>query len=176
VNANRLPEDHWLIDPEIGGGRIIGESCHFIDFLIFLVGENPVEVTTHGLPDQGIYSEDNVVMNFRFPDGSLGVVSYLANGDKAYPKEYVEVFCGGKVAALHDWRKLEMVEKGHRKVKRNLLRQDKGHSNAWKAFLNALQGRKDPPIPYEQIIGVTLASFAALESLRDSKPVQISYQ
>lgn len=176
VNANRLPEDHWLIDPEIGGGRIIGESCHFIDFLTFLVGENPVEVTTHGLPDQGIYSEDNVVMNFRFPDGSLGVVSYLANGDKAYPKEYVEVFCGGKVAALHDWRKLEMVEKGHRKVKRNLLRQDKGHSNAWKALLNALQGRKAPPIPYEQIIGVTLASFAALESLRDSKPVQISYQ
>lgn len=175
VNANRLPEDHWLIDPEVGGGRIIGEACHFIDFLTFLVGENPVEVTTHGLPDQGIYSEDNVVMNFRFPDGSLGVVSYLANGDKAYPKEYIEVFCGGRIAALHDWRKLEMVEKGQRKVRRHPLHQDKGHSNAWKAFIDALQGGKEPPIPYEQIIGDTLASFAALESLRENKPVRINF-
>jgi predicted dehydrogenase len=113
-------------------------------------------------------------MNFRFPDGSLGVVSYLANGDKAYPKEYIEVFCGGRIAALHDWRKLEMVEKGQRKVRRHPLYQDKGHNNAWKAFIDALQGGKEPPIPYEQIIGDTLASFAALESLRENKPVRIN--
>ena len=174
VNANRLPSDHWLIDPEVGGGRIIGEGCHFIDFLTFLVGENPVEVTVQGLPDEGKYSEDNVVMNFRFPDGSLGVVSYLANGDKSFPKEYVEVFSGGRVAALHDWRKLEMVNNGRRKVKRHLLQQDKGHQNAWQAFLDAVQGEKAPPIPYEQLVGVTLASFAAVESLRSGESVKIS--
>ena len=173
VNASVLPPGHWLNDPEIGGGRIIGEGCHFIDFLTFLVGQNPVEVTTQGLPDAGKYSEDNVMMTFRFPDQSLGVVSYLANGDKSYPKEYLEVFSGGRVAALHDWRMLEMVAKGRRKVRRHWLRQDKGHQNAWEAFLAAVQGKKDPPIPYEQLIGVARASFAALDSLRSQQPVRI---
>ncbi len=174
VNANILPADHWLNDPEVGGGRIIGEGCHFIDFLTFLAGENPVEVTTQGLPDNGKYSEDNVVMNFRFPDGSLGVVSYLANGDKSCPKEYLEVFSGGRVAILHDWRKLVMIHKGRKKVKRHLLRQDKGHESAWKAFLDSLQGEKIPPIPYDQLIGVTQASFAAVQSLRNGETVRIA--
>lgn len=169
VNANILPPDHWLIDPEVGGGRIIGEGCHFIDFLTFLVGENPVEVSTQGLPDQGVYNEDNVVMTFRFPDGSLGVVSYLANGDKSYPKEYLEVFSGGRIGVLHDWRKLELVQNGRRRVKRNLLKQDKGHKNAWKAFLEGLQGDKTPPIPYQQLIGVAQASFAAVDALHSSE-------
>lgn len=173
VNANMIPADHWINDPKVGGGRIIGEGCHFIDFLTFLVGEVPVEVTTEGLPDNGKYSEDNVVMTFRFPDGSVGVVSYLANGDKAFPKEYVEVFTGGRVAALHDWRKLEMVAKGKRKVERSLLSQDKGHKDAWRAFLRAVQQGQEPPIPYDQLIGVTQASFAAVDSLRNGKTVKI---
>jgi predicted dehydrogenase len=173
VNANVLPSNHWLIDPEVGGGRIIGEGCHFIDFLTFLVGENPIEVMAYGLPDGGKYNEDNVVMNFRFPDGSLGVVSYLANGDKTFPKEYLEVFSGGRIAVLNDWRKLELVAHGRRKVVRQHLRQDKGHQGAWQAFLDALQQEKAPPIPYEQLIGVTQASFAAVESLRNGEAVQI---
>ena len=173
LNANVLPKGHWLLDPEVGGGRIIGEGCHFIDFLTFLVGESPVEVLTQGLPDGGIYSEDNVIMTFRFPDQSLGLVSYLANGDKSFPKEYLEVFFGGQVATLNDWRLLETVAKGRRKVKRHLLRQDKGHSNAWRAFLAAVQGQEELPIPYEQLLGVTRASFAALESLRSGKRVEI---
>lgn len=173
VNASVLPPEHWLIDPEIGGGRIIGEGCHFIDFLTFLVGESPDEVITQGLPDNGKYSEDNVVMTFRFPDRSLGVVSYLANGDRSFPKEYLEVFSGGRVVVLNDWRSLELVSDGKRQVKRHLLRQDKGHKNAWQAFLDAVQGKTDPPIPYTQLIGVTQASFAALESLRSGEPVRI---
>lgn len=173
VNANRLPPNHWLIDPDVGGGRIIGEGCHFIDFLTFLVGENPIEVSTLGLPDEGIYSEDNVIMNFRFPDGSLGVVSYLANGDKSFPKEYLEVFSGGHIGVLHDWRKLELIAHGKQKVKRSLLQQDKGHQGAWRAFLSALQGGKTPPIPYEQLMGVTRASLAAVESLRNNQPEKI---
>lgn len=173
VNANLLPKTHWLIDPAIGGGRIIGEGCHFIDFLTFLVGMNPVEVSTQGLPDNGKYSEDNVVMTFRFPDESIGIVSYLANGDKTYPKEYLEVFCGGRIAVLHDWRKLELVARGRRKIKRHTLRQEKGHKNAWQVFLDAVQGEKAPPIPYAQLFGVAQASFAAVVSLRSGEAVQI---
>ncbi|MEA3325932.1 MAG: bi-domain-containing oxidoreductase [Chloroflexota bacterium] len=174
VNASKLPADHWLIDPEVGGGRIIGEACHFIDFLTFLVGEVPTEVSTQGLPDDGQYCEDNVVINFRFPDGSLGVVTYLANGDKSYPKEYLEVFSGGRIAVLHDWRKLELINKGKRKMMRHLMRQDKGHLGAWKAFLAAVQGDKAPPIPYNQLVGVSFASFSAVESLRNGEKIQIT--
>jgi len=173
INANQLPPSHWLIDPQEGGGRIIGEACHFIDFLTYLVGECPTEVVAQGLPDSGTYHEDNLVMHFHFPDGSIGLVSYLANGDKAYPKEYVEVFTGGRIGILHDWRKLELVQEGKRKVHRGILRQDKGHLGAWRAFLDAVQSDKTPPIPYEHIIGVTRASMAAVESLRSGKPIAI---
>lgn len=174
VNANVLPADHWLIDPEVGGGRIIGEACHFIDFLVFLVGENPLEVAVKGLPDNGKYSEDNLVISLTFPDGSLGEVSYLANGDKSFPKEYLEVFTSGQIGVLHDWRKLEMITKGKRKVKRHLLRQNKGHQGAWQAFLAAVQGEKTPPIPYEQLIGVTQTTFAAVQALRNGENVRIA--
>ncbi len=174
VNANMLPPEHWLIYPAVGGGRIIGEGCHFIDFLTFLVGENPLDVTTIGLPDEGKYNEDNIMITFRYPDGSLGTVSYLANGDKSYPKEYLEVFSGGRVAILHDWRKLELVTKGRRKVKRHWFHQDKGHQAAWQAFLDAVQGDLALPIPYDQMIGTTLASFAAVESLRNGETVQLT--
>ncbi len=176
VNANVLPPDHWLLDPEVGGGRIIGEACHFIDFLTFLVGENPIEVTTKGLPDQGKYREDNVVMNFIFPDGSIGIISYLANGDKSYSKEYLEVFSGGRIAVLDDWRNLKLVSKGKHKIKRHLLTQDKGHKNAWLAFQDAVMGKNVPPIPYDQLLGVSEAAFAAVESLRtgENKKITIS--
>ncbi len=173
INANQLPPEHWLIDPQIGGGRIVGEGCHFIDFLTFLVGENPIEVSTQGLPDNGKYSEDNVVLRFSYPDGSLGVISYIANGDKSFSKEYLEVFTGGRVAVLHDWRKLEMIAKGRRTVKRHLLQQDKGHFNAWRAFLQAVQSKEKPPIPYEQMLGVTQASFAAVDALRSGEKTAI---
>ena len=95
VNAGYIPPNHWVHDPLQGGGRIIGEGCHFVDFITFLVGAAPVSVSAHALPDIGKYREDNVSMTFTFPDGSIGVVDYLANGDKSFPKERVEVFCGG---------------------------------------------------------------------------------
>ncbi len=172
VNAGYLPLKHWLHDPKQGGGRIIGEGCHFIDFVTFLVGESPISVTAHALPDKGKYREDNLTMTFTFPDGSLGVVDYLANGDKSVPKERVEVFCGGKVATLNDYRSLEMIHNGKRKVIKNRLGQDKGWKDEMRALIDAVKTGK-PPIPYEQLIGVTKASFAAVESLRSGERVEI---
>ncbi len=100
VNAGYLPLNHWTQDEALGGGRIIGEACHFIDLITFLVGAAPVSVSAHALPNGGKYREDNVSMTFTFPDGSIGVVDYLANGDKSMPKERLEVFCEGMVAVL----------------------------------------------------------------------------
>jgi len=166
VNAGYLPPEHWLHDPEQGGGRIVGESCHFVDFLTWLVGVPPAAVSAQGLPDGGRYAEDNVVLTFVFPDGSLGIVTYLANGDKSLPKERVEVFTGGRVAILDDFRKLTLIRDGRRKVRRARWRQDKGHKAEWTAFVNAIIEGGEPPIPYAQLIGVSRATFAALEALR----------
>jgi predicted dehydrogenase/threonine dehydrogenase-like Zn-dependent dehydrogenase len=173
VNAGFLPLTHWLHDPEQGGGRLVGEGCHFIDFLTFLVGETPVSVRGQALPDLGIYHLDNFILTFTFPDGSLGTLTYLANGDKAFPKERVEVFCGGRAAVLDDFRSLETVQDGKREVLRSRLRQDKGHRAEWEAFIHAILRGGPPPIPYGQLVGVSRAAFAALDALRSGENVAI---
>ena len=171
INAGYIPLNHWTQDPTIGGGRIIGEGCHFIDLITFLVGTAPVSVTAHALPDDGKYREDNVSMTFTFPDGSIGVVDYLANGDKSFPKERVEVFCGSRIAVLDDFRALEMVENGNRKTIKGA--QDKGWKNEMTAFARAIREGGEPPIPYEQLIGVAKSTFAAVESLRSNSTISI---
>lgn len=173
VNAGYLPDSHWLHDPAQGGGRIIGEGCHFVDFLAFLVGEPPVSVECRGLPDGGRYHEDNVLMTFTFADGSLGSVGYLANGDKSLPKERVEVFCAGRAAVLDDFRRLELLREGKREVMHSRLRQDKGHRSGWEAFLQAVRSGGSAPIPYEHLLGVTQATFAALRSLRNGRVEEV---
>jgi len=173
VNAGYLPLSHWTQDPLQGGGRIVGEGCHFIDFLTFLAGAAPLSVHAAGLPDNGKYRQDNVSLTFTFPDGSLGVVDYLADGDKAFPKERVEVFCGGAVAVLDDFRSLELVRDGRRRVLRSALKQDKGHAGEWAAFARAIREGGEPPIPYTQLFGVTRASFAAVEALTRGMQVSI---
>ena len=170
VNAGSIALNHWTQDTNIGGGRIIGEACHFIDFITFLIGAAPVSVTAHALPDGGKYREDNVSMTFAFPDGSIGVVDYLANGDKSFPKERVEVFCGGKIAVLDDFVSLQLIEDGKKKEQR--MAQDKGWANEWKAFAKSIREGGEPPIPYEHLIGVTKSTFAAVDSLKVNKTVE----
>ena len=171
INAGYLPLNHWTHDPEIGGGRIIGEACHFVDFITFLVGETPVSVTAHALPNNGKYREDNVSMTFIFPDGSIGVVDYLANGDKSYPKERVEVFGGGKIAVLDDFVSLQTVEDGKKKETKGT--RDKGWANEWKVFTKSIREGGEPPIPYEQLIGVTNSIFAAVDSIRIGNKIDV---
>jgi predicted dehydrogenase/threonine dehydrogenase-like Zn-dependent dehydrogenase len=172
VNAGAIPLNHWTQDPEIGGGRIIGEGCHFVDFITYLVGAAPVSVTAHALPNNGKYREDNVSMTFTFPDGSIGVVDYLANGDKAFPKERVEVFCGGQIAVLDDFVSLQTVKDGKKKETKSS--QNKGWVDEWKFFARAIREGSQPPIPYEQLIGVTKATFAVMKSLQTKESISIS--
>jgi predicted dehydrogenase/NADPH:quinone reductase-like Zn-dependent oxidoreductase len=173
VNAGFLPLTHWTQDPAIGGGRIVGEACHFIDFLTCLAGASPVSVHAQALPDSGRYRQDNVVITLTFPDGSLGTLTYLANGDRSLPKERLEVFCAGRVAVLDDFRALELIQNGRRKSFVSRLRQDKGHQAAWESFVKAVKAGGPPPIPYDQLLGVTQAAFCALDSLRTSETVAI---
>ena len=139
--------------------------------ITFLVGEAPVSVSAHALPNQGKYREDNVSMTFTFPDGSLGVVDYLANGDKSMPKERLEVFCEGMVAVLDDYVSLVTVKDGKKKEER--ISQDKGQKAEMTAFASAIKNGGEPPIPYEQLIGVTRSTFAAVESIRSKSTIEI---
>ncbi len=173
VNAAYLPLAHWLHDPLQGGGRIIGEGCHFIDFLTFLVGDSPISVTAAALPDNEKYRQDNVQLTFRYADGSIGTVSYLASGNRNFAKERVEAFTSGRIAVLEDFRSLELVTENRRKTTRSRLRQDKGHANAWKTFLQAVRTGGPAPIPYNELMRTSRASFAALEALRTNSETRI---
>jgi predicted dehydrogenase/threonine dehydrogenase-like Zn-dependent dehydrogenase len=165
INAGYLPATHWTQDPEQGGGRIIGECCHFFDLLTFLVGQLPTQISAVAMPDQGRYHQDNVVLTLRFPEGSIGTITYLANGDKSVPKEKLEVFCAGRVAILDDFRSLETIKDGRRQVSRDPNGQDKGHRNAWKTFLEAVKIGGPPPIPYDMLADITRATFQAVDEL-----------
>jgi predicted dehydrogenase/threonine dehydrogenase-like Zn-dependent dehydrogenase len=171
VNAGYIPLDHWTQNPEQGGGRIIGEACHFVDLLTFLIGAPPVSVTAHAIPDNGKYREDNVSMTLTFPDGSIGVVDYLANGDKSFPKERLEVFCGGMLAVLDDYVSLTTVKDGRKKVER--MAQDKGWKNEMAAFAKAIREGGEAPILYEHLIGVAKSTFAAVESIQSKSTITI---
>lgn len=173
VNAGFLSADHWLNNPQQGGGRILGEVCHFVDFLCFLTGSPPVEVETRSLPNPGQYSNDNVVCSLRFADGSHGTISYLANGDRSYSKERVEVFGGGSVAVLEDFRRLELARGGKKRVLRSLLRQDKGHRAEWEAFATAIRTGAASPIPFREVVSTMLATFALEDSRCLGKPVAV---
>ncbi len=171
VNAGYIPLTHWTQDPALGGGRIIGEACHFIDLISFLVGASPVSVVAHALPNAGKYREDNVSMTFTFPDGSIGMVDYLANGDKSFPKERLEVFCEGMIAILDDYISLTTVKDGKKTIQSGA--QDKGWKAEMAAFAESIKSGGEAPIPYNQLIGVTKATFAAAESIRQKSAVDI---
>ena len=173
VNAGFLAANHWTQDPEEGGGRILGEACHFVDFLTFLAGSWPVRVQTHALANNGLYSDDNLVLQIEFANSSQGTITYVANGDKSYSKERVEVFGGGAVGVLEDFRELELVRGGRRQVERSRLTQDKGHRAEWDAFLKTLRTGGAAPIPFEEIVAVSLATLRALDSRRLGEAVTI---
>jgi predicted dehydrogenase len=173
INAGYIPVDHWVQDPEQGGGRIIGEVCHFLDFLIFLAGSLPQKVYSKALPNNSLYRDDNLSITIEFENGSLGTITYVANGDKRFPKERVEVFGGGATAGLDNFRRLELVQKGHRQVFRSWLQQDKGHRGEWEAFTKAIRAGSVPLIPFEEIASSAFATFKILESMHPRRPIKI---
>jgi len=165
VNAGYLPLDHWVHDPDQGGGRILGEVCHFIDFLMYLAGSSPLEVQASSLSNSGKYSGENVIVSLRFANGSQGTIEYLANGDKSFSKERVEVFGGGAVAVLEDFRRLELVRHGKKQTMRARWRQHKGHRGECEALASAIRKGQAAPIPFDQIVGATLATLRIQDSL-----------
>ena len=174
VNAGYIPANHWTQDPAQGGGRILGEACHFIDFAGWLIGHTPAAISTQALPDLGRYCQDNVAITLKYPDGSLGVITYLANGDRSLGKERVEVHGGGRSGVLDDFRRLELVSDGRSRKKSSWLRQDKGHQKECEVFIASVRSGGPPPISPRELVNTTRATFAAVESLRCGCSVGVS--
>ncbi len=172
INAGYLPLDHWTQDPEQGGGRIVGEVCHFLDLLQFISGSTICRVYASGLPNQGKYNDDNVSINVQLKNGSIGSVLYIANGDKSVPKEYLEVFGAGKAAVLNDYQSLTLFKDGKKILSRQGA-QDKGHKHEMEAWVDAIRSGKSEPVPFAESVIATLASFAAIESLHSQEPVEV---
>jgi predicted dehydrogenase/threonine dehydrogenase-like Zn-dependent dehydrogenase len=164
INAGAIPGDNWIQDLEIGGGRVLGEVCHFIDYLTYLNGSLPVKVSATALPDANQLN-DTLNILIQFKNGSSGVVAYYANGSKAMTKEYVEVFSAGLSATLNDFKELKIYGKGKPK-KTKILNQNKGQKDMVEAFVNGLLTDGKAPIPFEEIVAVTKASFKVLESVK----------
>lgn len=173
VNAGALPQDHWVNDPEQGGGRILGEVCHFVDFLSFLAGARPIEVHTRDVASSQACSGENVIISMQFANGSLGTISYLGSGDRTYSKERLEVFAGGAIAVLVDFRRLELVRHGRKQVIRQ-FRQDKGHRAGMEAFFSAIRTGGEAPIPFDEIVSATLATLRAVDSHACGQPAIVN--
>ncbi|HTR22905.1 MAG TPA: bi-domain-containing oxidoreductase [Terriglobales bacterium] len=173
VNAGFIPADNWVNDPEVGGGRILGEVCHFVDFLSFLAGEPPVEVRAETIGNPGQYSLDNIVATLKFGKGTVGTITYMANGDKSSSKERLEVFGGGSVAILEDFRRLELVRNGRKTTSRARWKQDKGHKAEMRAFVEAVRGKIPPPISFEEIVGSTLATLRLQNACQTGEPLSV---
>jgi predicted dehydrogenase/threonine dehydrogenase-like Zn-dependent dehydrogenase len=163
VNAGAIPAGTWIQDPAIGGGRIVGEVCHFVDFLTFLCGSLPTLIHAAALPDpDGL--NDTVNINLQFANGSIGTVSYFSNGSKSLAKEYVEVYQSGRTGILRDFKELE-IHGSQKPFKKKLITQDKGQARMVNAFVERVKSGGPPLIALEELARVTQFTFAAQESL-----------
>lgn len=167
VNAGAIPPEHWTQDSAVGGGRIIGEACHFIDLLRFLAGSqiSGFQAISIGKAPGVVVAEDKACITLSFEDGSIGTVLYLANGHKSFPKERLEVFIGGRILQLDNFRKLTGFGwSGFGKM--NLWRQDKGQKACAAAFVQAVEQGHAAPIPFEEVIEVSRVTIEIAEALR----------
>ena len=162
VNAGAIPADHWTQDASVGGGRIIGEGCHFIDLLRYLAA-SPIEAVTAMAMDSAC--KDSVTIQLRFEDGSIGSINYLASGSKAFPKERLEVFCGGAILQLDNFRTLRGYGwRGFRSDR--LWRQDKGQKQCARAFVDAIAtGQHSGIIPFGELVEVANACFDVVDQI-----------
>lgn len=166
VNAGAIPAAHWTQDPSVGGGRIIGEGCHFVDLLRFLAGQPITDARVQKIGgDSSATPDDKVAITLVFNDGSVGTIHYLANGNASFPKERVEVFCAGRILQLDNFRRLRGYGwQGFKSL--NLWRQDKGQKACVQAFVSSIQSGEATPIPFDELLEVSRISIALGEAAR----------
>jgi len=171
-NAGRVPAGHWTEDPEVGGGRFVGEACHALELTCFLLQAQITRVFAEAVARGGGLAEDETSMIARLDDGSVATILYSSNGDRGMPKERIEVLGGGRFAVIDDFDSVTLSVDGRARM-RKLSARDKGHSGAVDAFLGAARAGGPPPIAYGTLLNVSWATLAAMESLRTGVPVEV---
>jgi predicted dehydrogenase len=171
MNAGAIPPEVWVHDMAIGGGRIIGEACHYLDLIVFLTGSKIKAVCMNALGENPAENTDNASILVKLENGSTGVINYFANGSKSYAKERLEVFSQEKTLIMNNFIKTSGYgTKGFSKLKTKL---DKGHKAQFGAIVNKIKDGDIALIPYDELINVTKASFAAIQSLKEGKWIEI---
>jgi len=172
INAGDIAHDSWIQDRELGGGRIIGEVCHFVDYLTFLNGSLPDFVFASSMPNEN-NTDDTITINMKFKNGSVGTISYFSNGAKSLFKEYVEIYKTGITGVLKDFKELEIYS-DRKTYKKRMLVQDKGQKKMIEAFVDGIREGAPPPIEFEDIYAATLATFKIIESIHKRKVISIN--
>lgn len=174
VNAGLIPKEHWTQQAEIGGGRIVGEVCHFIDLMQFFTGAEPVKVFAESISTKNdkITPEDNIAIVVKFSNGSIGNLTYVANGDKSMPKEMIEVFGAGNIGVINDFKEGTFHKDGKSS---KLNSSGKGHKEEVEAFLDSIKNGKDSPISFRSICLTTLTTFKILDSLYTGNSQEINF-
>ena len=172
MNAGFIPADFWVHDPEVGGGRIIGEACHFIDLCSYLAGSRVTAVCMNAMGTNPDEMTDNATIILKYENGSNAVINYFSNGSKAYAKERIEVFSQQRVLVMDNWRKLSGY--GFKNFKAMSSAQDKGHANQFKLLVERIQKGGEPLIPFSELVNTTRASFGAIDSLQKGAWVEIA--
>jgi len=174
VNAGQVPPEHWTHDQSEGGGRIIGEACHFVDFVSFLTDALPARVSAAAVPktERAGYVDDSTIVSMNMTDGSIASIIYTASGDPLVPKEQIEVFCERRVASLDDFKSGVFIA-GRKRTKFGGGAQDKGHAAEIAAFFDAARGRAAAPISLESLAATTLATFAIVESAKSGTGITV---
>lgn len=171
MNAGAIPPEVWVHDMEVGGGRILGEACHFIDLCSYLAGSKVKAVCMNAMGENPQENTDNASILLKYENGTNAVINYFANGSKAYQKERVEVFSQERVFVLDNWRKLEgFGAKGFSKMKGGM---DKGQKDEFRMLNERLQNGGESLIPFDSIVNTTKASFACIQSLKENRWVEI---
>jgi polar amino acid transport system substrate-binding protein len=170
INAGIAPKDHWAHDPEIGGGRIIGEVCHFVDLAMFISGSKITSVAANVLNNSQNLM-DTLSVNLTFENGSIASISYFSNGNTKVRKEYLEVFCNGEIAIVDDFKKMKIYNE--KVTKYNLKNQDKGHSEEIKQFFHSITQGKPSPINFDDIYLSTLATLKIVESIQQRRIIAL---
>jgi len=175
INAGVIPPNTWIHDPVIGGGRIIGEACHFIDILSYIAESRIVAVGAVKMGEGVAVKDDKMSIILGFEDGSIGTINYFANGAKSYPKEIIEVFSQGRVLRLKNFRETQSF--GFPKLRKfKTWRQDKGHATEFTAFVDRVSSGGPPIISLPDLVNVTLASFAAVASAREGRQIILEHE
>lgn len=171
MNAGFIPKDVWVHDMELGGGRIIGEACHYIDLCSYLTGSKVISVCMNAMGKNPAEDTDNASILLKYENGSTAVINYFANGSKSYSKERVEVYSQERTMVMDNWRKLKFY--GFKGASNSSGKQDKGHFNQFQKLIDQHKKGGEPIIPFDSIVNTTKASFAAIASLKEGKWISI---